>query len=226
MNTSDVWPPEPGDYYLPPSTHRPLFQGDVFDDVPFVKAKSAGDPKHDPNIIIERRKVAVLGYPCDIYANGRPVKVQSIAPVVSAEKAGIPANWDGAFTLAPLPDLLGDGVTYAVDLRVSANIDVSYLTPEKRLRALTETGWAIFRQRMVLCDTRALIPTSPLQTIGAPTWAEIGLWQEWNEAGQDPAGFQPWLDVHDPHLGGFTRRTALERKMVDQVRAIMNLTTG
>lgn len=195
----------------------------MFDDVPFTKAKSAGNPDRDPNVVVERRMVALLGYLCDIYDHGRLVKVQTIAPVTNAEKAGIPPNWDGAFTLAPLPDLLSDGVTYAVDLRTATNIDASYLRPEKRLRSLAEGGWAVFRQRMVLCDTRALVPITPLQKIGAPTWAEIDLWQRWNEAGQDPAGFQPWLDVHDPHLGGFTRRVALERNLADQVRTLMDL---
>lgn len=211
---------------MPSSQHRPHFQGDIFDDVPFIKAKSAGNAEKDPNLNVDRRMVALLGYPCDIYDHGRLVKVQSVAPVVSAEKAGIPQNWDGAFTLAPLPDLLGDGVRYAVDLRVASNIDVSYLRVERRVRSLTENGWAIFRQRMVLCATRALIPLPPLHTIGAPTWAEMTLWQEWNEAGLNPDEFQPWLDVHDHHLGGFTRRTALERIMVDQVREIMVATTG
>ena len=149
----------------------------MFDDVPLMKAKCGGDPDRDPNVVVERRKVALLGHLCDIYDHGRLVEVQSVASVVDARKMGIPENWDGAFTLAPLPDLLGDGTSCAVDLRVSANIDVSSLRPDKRLRSLTEEGWAIFRQCMVFCDTRALIPTTPLRSIGAPAWAEIDLWQ-------------------------------------------------
>jgi len=223
---SAPWPPTPDDYYLPSSAHRPLFQGDAFEDVPFVKAKSAGNPARDPNVVIERRKVVLLGFPCDIYDNGRLVKVQKVASVVDAVKAGIPPNWDGAFTLAPLPDLLGDGVTYAVDLRTAANIDASYLSPEKRIRSLSEEGWAIFRQRMVLCDTRALIPVAPLRTVGSSTWDEIALWQRWNEAEQDPAAFHHWLDQNDPNLGGFSRRAALERNMVEQVRSLMDLTVA
>ena len=92
-----------------------------------------------------------------------------MAAVVDAEKAGIPINWDGAFTLAPLPDLLGGGAAYAVDLRTASNVDASYLAPERRIQSLTEDGWAIFRQRMILCDTRALIPLPALKTVGATT---------------------------------------------------------
>lgn len=221
MSSPSTWPPEPGDFYLPDSTHRPHFQGDVFDDVPFVKAKSAGNLSKDPNLVVERRKVALLGYPCDIYDHGRLVKVQTVAPVTSAERAGIPPDWDGAFTFAPLPDLLGDGVPYAVDLRAAANIDVSYLRTDKRIRSLTELGWSVFRQRMALCDTRAVVSLPALTAIGASTWAELELWQRWNEAGRDTTDFQDWLDGRETMLGGFRRRVILERGMVDQLRAAL-----
>ncbi len=219
--SAPAWPPGPGEYYLPTSRDRPLFQGDVFDDVPFVKAKSAGNLEKNPNLVVERRRVALLGYPCDIYFGGRLVKVQTVAPVTQAERAGIPANWDGAFTFAPLPDLLGDRAMYAVDLRVAANIDVSYLRAAKRLRSLSEFGWAILRQRMALCDTRALVSTSALTKIGASTWAELELWQRWNEVRHTPEEFQVWFDQPDATLGGFVRRTLVERGMVDQVRAAL-----
>jgi len=220
------WPPTAADYYLACGPERPVFQGDVFGDVPLVKAKSAGNPEKPPNLVVERRMVAVTGYPCDIYAEGRLVRVQTVAPVVPADRLGIPIDWDGAFTFAPLPDLLGDGAWNAVDLRVAANIDASYLRPGHRLRSLSETGWAAFRQRMALCDTRALISLTALQAIGASAWAEVELWQRWNEAGRDPTGFPAWLDTREAALGGFVRRQVLERGMIEQVRVALERDLG
>lgn len=208
----------PGDYYLPLSAHRPYFQGDVFEDVPFVKAKSAGDPGMDPNVVVERRTVVVLGYPCDIYDQGKLVKVQTVAVVTSATQAGIPENWDGAFTYAPLPDLHGDGVMWAVNLRTAANIDVSYLRVDGRLRSLSNLGWAVLRQRIGLCATRASMSLESLARVGQVTWEEIALWQRWNEAGKVPEKFQQWLEEADPQLGGFTRRALLERGQSEQVQ--------
>lgn len=49
------WPPSPEDLYLDGAQGRPLFQGDVFDDVPFVKARSALNPARDPNLVVDRR---------------------------------------------------------------------------------------------------------------------------------------------------------------------------
>lgn len=216
-----AWPPEPSDYYLPASPRRPLFQGDVFDDIPLVKAKSAGSPDKDPNLVVERRLVALVGYPCDTYANGKPIKVQTIAPVTAAQKAGIPPNWDGAFTFSPLIDLRGDGVPYAVDLRAAANIDASYLTRGRRIRSLSEFGWAVFRQRRALCDTRAVIPLDALRQIGEPIWQEFEAWQRWCESGRPESNFQSWLDERERDLSGFTRRAALERGMYPMVRAAL-----
>ena len=183
----------------------------MFSDIPFVKGRSAGDPAKDPNLVVERRMVALLGYPCDVYQGGRRVKVQMIAPVVDATKAGIPPNWDGAYGYFPLPDLVGDGRLYAAELRTAANIDVSYLTAHRRLRSLSRFGWAVFRQRLALSATRTIIPLDALDTIGAYLWQEVEAWQRWCEVRGDEPGFQDWLDQPDPTLSGFPRRRALER---------------
>lgn len=218
------WPPTAAEHYLPDVTpHRPLFQGDVFTEVPFIKARSAGNPARDPNVTIERRTVALLGYPCDVYDQGRPVKVQSVSLVVDAQRRGVPANWDGTYTLCPLPDLHGDGVMWAADLGMVANIDVSYLNRAKRVRALSEDGWAVFRQRVVLTSTRTLVSIPKLRSAGRALWAEVDLWHEWNKAGVPEHDFQEWLDGPEPSFGGFTRRTMLERGMEDEVHSLMTV---
>jgi len=141
--------------------------------------------------------------------------------VVSAEKVGIPPDWGGAFIYAPLPDLEGDGAGWAVELRTAANIDASYLVASRRLRCLSEVGWAAFRQRMTLCDTRGVISLAALMKIGSSTWHEVALWQQWNAAGRDPAAFDTWLAGREPTLSGFTRRAILERGMFEQISAVL-----
>lgn len=220
------WPPRPEDYYLPGGAARPVMQGDVFADVPFVKAKRASKISDPPNTVADRRLVVVLGYPCDIYAGGKLAKVQTIAPVIDAERAGIPADWDGAFTVAPLPDLLGDGRMHAADLRTAANIDAFYLDVAHRVRCLSEFGWAAFRQRLGLASTRLLNHLSDLVTVGTETWQEMGMWQRWNEAGRNATEFQGWLDGRESNLGGFSRRSALGRGMHDVVRSSLEAELG
>jgi hypothetical protein len=217
--TSSDWPPSAAELYLKDSSHRPAFQGDVFKDVPFVKARASGNPDSAPNIVVDRRLVAVLGYPCDMYRDGRLVKVQLVAPVTEATKAGVPADWAGALGYSPLPDLLGDGVMYGVDLRGAANIDESFLTRDRRVRSLSRLGWTIFRQRIVLCTTRALLTLNALDAIGNNLWHELELWTRWCELGGDEAAFQSWLDESVAAFGGFSRRHRLEHGQYELVRA-------
>ena len=224
------WPPSPADLYIPRDPIRPVFQGDIFDDVPFVKARSAGRVDLDPNVAIERRMIAVIGYPCDVYDGGRLVKVQAIAPVVDAAKRGIPTSWDGAFNLFPLPDLRGDGHMYAVDFRATSNVDASYLARENRLVSLSQTGWGLFRLRLVLSLTRVVVSASVWDTTGQALWKEFDLWTQWCTAGANEETFQTWLDEPCAHLGGFTRRSLLHRGQHDQVErdlvgALSGLTT-
>ena len=216
--SSNDWPPSADDLYLTTSVNRPAFQGDVFQDIPFVKAKASGNPAKDPNVAVDRRLVAILGYPCDMYQNGKLVKVQIVAPVTEATKAGVPANWAGALGYSPLPDLLGDGVMYGVDLRGAANIDASYLTRDRRVHSLSRFGWAIFRQRIVLCATRSMISLNAFDAIGNSLWHELELWTRWCELGGDEASFQSWLDESVTALGGFSRRNRLEHGQYELVR--------
>ncbi len=218
-----TWPLVPDEFYLPTpraSPARPVMQGDIFDDVPFVKAKRGNKISDPPNVIHERRLVVLLGYPCDIYLpDGRLTRVQSVAPVIDATKAGIPKDWDGAFTFAPLPELLGDKRMFAADLRVSANIDAHYINTSNRKRCLSEMGWAAFRQRLGLAQTRLINHLADLKAVGVPVWHEMELWSRWNETGRQSQDFQIWLNSREANLGGFTRRAALERGMYEVVAA-------
>lgn len=212
MELPTSWPPTRAEFFRQPSPSRPLFQGDIFADVPIVKARAGGSPSTPPNVTVERRTVALMGYPCDIYSGGVFARTQMVAVVREARKVGVPDNWEGGFTACPLPDLFEDGALWAVDFLAVSPVDRSYLRTENRIGCLSEFGWAFFRQRLVLCLTRTMIPLDPLEAVGKATWQEIEMWQEWNSRGHNTDEFQAWLDSFDVKLG-FTRRTALARDM-------------
>lgn len=207
------WPPRRDEFFLPASPHRPIFQGDVFRDVPIVKARAGDRPTVDPKVTVEHRSVMLLGFPCDITtSSGDLGRAQQVAIVREADKLRVPSTWEGAFTACPLPNLFGDGTLWAADFLALSPVDRTYLTPANRIASLSELGWAYFRQRLALCFTRALIVLQPLQAVGVTTWHEIELWEDWNRRGHNPEGFQSWLDEFDPNLG-FRRRVALQRGM-------------
>jgi hypothetical protein len=218
---SGEWPPSRAEFFLPNNPNRPLFQGDVYEDVPFVKAKFNNNASTNPNITIERRMVAVIGYPCDLYVSGKPAIIQCVAPVVDAAKVNIPSDWSGAYTYVPLADLKGDGTKWAVSLQATANVDARYLVRQNRVASLTRYGWAFFRQRLALCSTRGMFIVEDLTGAGAATWDETELWADWCAAGHPEGAFNAWLNTTDPSLGGFTRRKALEQGMVKTVRGML-----
>ncbi|MDP2935402.1 MAG: hypothetical protein Q8O86_02810 [Dehalococcoidia bacterium] len=214
------WPPLRQDFFRGSSLHRPVFQGDIFENVPYVKGQAGDFPGADPKLKVERRKVAALCYPCEMYSNGILARVQTIAVLREAAKLGIPDNWQGAFFSCPLPDLTSDGRTWIIDLRTMGNIDRSFLTPRNRLETLTEFGWAYLRQRLGIYFTRVSYHLGDLQQAGSVTWQETELWEQWCAMGRATEEFQQWLDTTDINIG-FTRRKALERGMYRLVASAM-----
>lgn len=215
------WPFDRADLLREPTDHRPVFQGDIFRNVPIIKAK-AGDrpPETDPKTAVDRRTVVALDYPCDMYDHGRLIKVQTVAVVREAGKLGVPDDWDGAYSACPLPDPVGDGLLWAADFLTISPVDRAYLTPALRIASLTELGLAHLRQRIVLYATRLKVPLAAILEAGRPVWDELELWDTWTARGRRPEAFAQWLDQFDPRLGQ-TRRDALEAGMRDDLERVM-----
>jgi hypothetical protein len=56
---------------------------------------------------------------------------------------------------------------WVADFRTIAVVDRSYLTIDRRVRCLSEYGWAIFRQRLGTSTSRAEVSLDDLRAIGA-----------------------------------------------------------
>jgi hypothetical protein len=205
---------------------RPPFQGDIYADVPFVKAKRGSKREEDPAVKIERRPVALFSYTCDVVADDGYTlrKAQTVALVRPESGDGLPDDWDGCYHLCPLPDLYGNGVMWVVDFTIMTHVDRYYLDSAHRVRCLSELGWTIFRQRAALEPSRGLIDPDYLRVEGAPTWAESLMEMDWLAAGRDQSSFQSWLNSPDEeHCPGFEqRRDALgEDGGIDRVSELL-----
>jgi hypothetical protein len=131
-------------------------------------------------------------------------RVQSVAVVRElADNQRIPDNWDGCYAFCPLPDLNRDGSRWVVDFRAVSNVDRTFLLPSNRIAALSAYGWAIFRQRLVLCYTRALTPVAKHYMNGRSTWFELELWQQWC-ASLPSDDFHEWYNKPTLELSGFS----------------------
>jgi hypothetical protein len=195
-----TWPPTAADFYLElDGRERPLFQGDIFEGIPFVKAKGASVPGRDPTTVVERRTVAASLHSCDMCTDdGYTLRKPQAIVLVREEKGdGMPQDWDGCYHLCPLPDLKGDGKLWVADFSLVANIDRGFLTADHRIRCLSELGWAVWRQRATLESSRAKVELERMTETGAATWAESMMEMDWLTAGRFQASFHGWLDEAD-----------------------------
>lgn len=111
---------------------------------------------------------------------------------------------------------------WVVDFTKITNVDRDYLTPDRRIRALSELGWGLFRQRLALAGTRATADIEKFIEVGAATWAESELETLWVSNDGDAAGFQQWLEAYDQALPYLSRGRALEEGDIDAVRSALD----
>jgi hypothetical protein len=209
-----AWPPTAEEFYLGDPGPRAMFQGDVYERVPFTKAAQGNGVDADPSWSARRMHVALLLHPCYIVGSDgyTPVKAQPIAAVYEARSKhlAIPDDWEGVFGICPLPDLLGDGEMWVCDFRSISVVDRSYLPRDRRVRSLSELGWAIFRQRYITAATRGALDVKDLIEVGTTTWTESEMETRWQRADRALADFHKWLDAADPSTPEVSRRDVLD----------------
>jgi hypothetical protein len=214
--------------YLRDPGPRVVFQGDVFDDVPFARMGAGDTPTSDPKFTAPRVAATPILYPCDMvgHDNVSLIKLQPIARVYDAAEKGlaIPPDWEGVLGVCPLPDLRGDGRMWVADFRVITMVERSYLKLEQRVRCLSEYGWAVFRQRLVGASTRGVVAVDGMRKIGRVAWAESEMEARWLAAGRQRRSFHAWLDSPAPDLPYSSRRRALDRDALDLVREDLDRT--
>jgi hypothetical protein len=214
------WPPSPADLYL--RDHGParaIFQGDIYRDVPFTKAGAGNDPpESEPALSAsKRRHVATVLHPCVIVDrdNVTPINAQPVVAVYDAAKNGlhIRDDWEGVpFDVCPLPDLEGDGRMWVADFHTLTTVHRSYLPAGRRVRCLSELGWAVFRQRYIRSVTRGEFALERLMEIGRAAWVESVMETYWMRSLDDEDAryaFHGWLDAPDTRGLYVDRRRAI-----------------
>jgi hypothetical protein len=85
------------------------------------------------------------------------------------------------YRVFPLPDLAGDGQSYAAYFDWVGMVSSSELLHGRRVACLSERGILLLQQRFTFSDTRAVIGLDTLETAAAAVLAEAELLEEWNE---------------------------------------------
>jgi hypothetical protein len=158
------------------SSHRPIFQGDVFDNVSI------------PGVEGEPTLGLVTTYACDMRGDGAHlsdrIDMVRIEPRAGAPEPMTPgflrAWFRGNFGQMPLPDLKGEGAGhFMARLELQGRVEVATLG--ERLACLQPYGICILQQRIVNRSSRVRIAIHVFEDRGGQVFTEADLMEEWFE---------------------------------------------
>jgi hypothetical protein len=190
--TLDSWE-SPDDLYLARgddvSEFRPLFTGDVLDDIAVPGVQDAG-------------RAMVLAHPCSMRGKDAHLAESILLAAVENHEAVPAYKWEqGYLNRMPLPELDGPEGSFAVAWldRIGLAQTPSIIST-RRLACLSPVGVNILQQRLVVHLTRVEIPTSKFWEAFAHTSEEVDLLEEWTEELADSvepqqaaADFDSWI---------------------------------
>jgi hypothetical protein len=201
-----MWPDPDGFYearadHPPVRPHRPLFQGDVFLDVPFSVSKRKA--QHGAYHESSPTAVLLIGHPCVMHAGAKVLPVQSavqvrlVADAVTEGKTFSPP-YEGRYTLFPLPALRADG-DYVADFRRIGTTPTLELDG-RRVACLSKRAWVALQHRYVYHATRYELDFDLMFAQADHWWNDVMLWEEWRERGLRAEDYEAW--VKQPLAGG------------------------
>jgi hypothetical protein len=181
--------------------YRPLFTGDVFQDVPIPGTQDGG-------------MALILAHPCTFRMSaGRLADRVLVAAVHETAKEGRNAWKRGLLDRMPLPDLDGSGFCAAYFDQTGRAL-VKDLLGTSRLACLSAVGVNMLQQRLTCHLTRVEVPTYQFNQAFSHTYEEADLLEEWtdtlSQAGWSQAeaasAFESFIRSGEP---------SLQRKLLD-----------
>ena len=200
MSTTSFLPPDPYLYraHVPHAGGaRPVGQGDVFLDVPLLRAAKPNLRHVGQWLASVKAGDQALGmlttHPCSSRsrATDRLRESVTIAPVIRAPQ-GFEAPWTGYYEYFPLPGLR-DGDNYVADLSAVCPVR-SELLAGRRISCLNADGLAALFHRLSLHSTRLDRIPDHFKSEAERLSFEMALWEIWATARGTEDGFQTWLD--------------------------------
>lgn len=147
---------------------RPIFTGDVFEDIPL-------DFEDNKNKIT----AVLLQHPCALRTDGVNLASKLLMAEVREFQLVPFSEWKGRYKIMPLPELRGENGHFAAQLQEPYLIDAQSLQDGKRIASMSQVGVNLLLQRWVHHNSRAIIPTSNYQEVTAVQFEEADLIEEW-----------------------------------------------
>lgn len=152
------------------SRSRPIFTGDVFEDVQV----GFGDTRSQITAL-------VLQHPCALRMDGVALAPRLLVAEVRGFSLVPFVEWKGRYKLMPLPELSGEHGHFAAHLQEPYLVDAEALHLSNRTACMSQIGVNLLLQRWVHHNSRAIVPTFDYQAVTAAQFEEADLIEEWCE---------------------------------------------
>jgi hypothetical protein len=152
------------------SALRPVFTGDVFQDVTVAL----------PGATTKPRTLIVLTHPCSMRQDGVALRKRLLVAVVK-QRTATSDGWpvDRSFDLMPLPNLDAAGGGFVAEFDNVAIVESALLDRSKRIAVLEVAGLNLLMQRFVHQLTRVVVKTSEFADATLPLYEEVDLIEDW-----------------------------------------------
>jgi MoCo/4Fe-4S cofactor protein with predicted Tat translocation signal len=176
---------------------RPLSEGDVFVNIPLVRAARPSQKHAGQWISSIKTGPKALGmlitHPCSSRSRTTHALKESltVAPVVKCPD-GFGPPWEGYYELFPLP-ALKDGEDFVADLSSLCPVAADHLEGQ-RIASLTAGGLTALFHRLSLYFTRLDRIPDHFGSESERLFYEVELWELWANVRGTEDEFQEWLD--------------------------------
>jgi hypothetical protein len=189
--------------------HRPLFTGDVVDDIAIP-----GVQDHGPGIVV--------AHPCSMRGKNAQLLDAVLAAAVVPHDPAPPHKWlTGFYDRMPLPHLTGPGGPFHVaSIEMVGRARTEHLAAATRIACLSPFGLNLLQQRMIWNLTRLDVPTRTLWDAFGYTYEEADLLEEWleevdaEERVTRTAAFEVWIRDGAPNTRQARLRDPQQRASV------------
>jgi hypothetical protein len=150
--------------------NRPMFTGDVFDDVAITDVQADG-------------MAVIVAHPCSFRLGGGRLRDRvTAAPVRAIPKQGANAWKRGRLGQMPLPDVAGAlGTDMAACFDDMGPTHTANLKLDRRVACLSEFGINMLQQRLTCHFSRVEVPTHQFSEAFSHTYVEADLLEDWTD---------------------------------------------
>lgn len=180
---------------------RPIYQGDVFADVPNLVTPAEPPSATRTEVAVERGPVMVVPHPCQCYSGDTLRPCLTVAPIkVVAGYYDFRPDRSGAkdkFALPDLPYRDSNGrwltATCVADFGRLLSAPSSWLDLEQRVACLSHKGLGLLAKRVLGFQLRFPSTLSATMAYTHNEWYEAFLMQAWIRRHRSLKGYSAWL---------------------------------